>query len=182
MKVRDLIARLSALRVAGLLDEWGEELVGTLERQAARGQGPTERQRFAAIALLKRFDPEIVAGALADHIATLTPEKVERIHRDARGREKDSTRGRMSRYRLGPCAAWVKVKNAACSSCRSPFVQQRPGCDCVHTRQFTSRPRHFGEPWRVHRHKDHVKDEGHWVKRAPRRAILPLQFAFDLED
>ena len=55
MKVRDLIARLSALRVAGLLDEWGEELVGTLERQAARGQGPTERQRFAAIALLKRF-------------------------------------------------------------------------------------------------------------------------------
>ena len=63
----------------------------TLERQAARGQGPTERQRFAAIALLKRFDPEIVAGALADHIATLTPEKVERIHRDARGREKDST-------------------------------------------------------------------------------------------
>ena len=88
MKVRDLIARLSALRVAGLLDQWGEELVGTLERQAARGQGPTERQRFAAIALLKRFDPEIVAGALADHIATLTPEKVERIHRDARGREK----------------------------------------------------------------------------------------------
>ena len=87
MKVRDLIARLSALRVAGLLDEWGEELAGTLERQAARGQGPTERQRFAAIALLKRFDPEIVA----DHIATLTPEKVERIHRDARGREKDST-------------------------------------------------------------------------------------------
>ena len=81
----------SALRVAGLLDEWGEELVGTLERQAARGQGPTERQRFAAIALLKRFDPEIVAGALADHIARLTPEKVERIHRDARGREKDST-------------------------------------------------------------------------------------------
>src|SRR5215208_6173262 len=54
MKVRDLIARLSALRVAGLLDEWGEELVGTLERQAARGQGPTERQRFATIALLKR--------------------------------------------------------------------------------------------------------------------------------
>ena len=83
MKVRDFIARLSALRVAGLLDEWGEELVGTLERQAARGQGPTE--------LLKRFHPEIVAGALADHMATLTPEKVERIHRDARGREKDST-------------------------------------------------------------------------------------------
>src|SRR5215207_3903446 len=72
MKVRDLIARLSALRVAGLLDQWGEELVGTLERQAARGQGPTERQRFAAIALLKRFDPEIVSGALADHIATLS--------------------------------------------------------------------------------------------------------------
>jgi len=91
MKVRDLIARLSALRVAGLLDEWGEELVGTLERQAARGQGPTERQRFAAIALLKCFDPEIVSGALADHIARLTPEKVERIHRDARGREKDNT-------------------------------------------------------------------------------------------
>ena len=91
MKVRVLIARLSALRVAGLLDQWGEELVGTLERQAARGQGPTERQRFAAIALLKRFDPEIVSGALADHIATLTPEKVERIHRDARGREKYST-------------------------------------------------------------------------------------------
>jgi len=83
MKVRDFIARLSALRVAGLLDEWGEELVGTLERQAARGQGPTE--------LLKRSHPEIVAGALADHMATLTPEKVERIHRDARGREKDST-------------------------------------------------------------------------------------------
>ena len=91
MKVRDLIARLSALRVAGLLDEWGEELVGTLERQAARGQGPTERQRFAAIALLKRFDPEVVSGALANHIARLTPEKVERIHRDARGREKDNT-------------------------------------------------------------------------------------------
>jgi hypothetical protein len=89
--VRNEGPRSSALRVAGLLDEWGEELVGTLERQAARGQGPTERQRFAAIALLKRFDPEIVAGALADHIATLTPEKVERIHRDARGREKDST-------------------------------------------------------------------------------------------
>ena len=73
MKVRDLFARLSALRVAGLLDQWGEELVGMLERQAARGQGPTERQRFAAAALLKRFDPEIVSGALADHIATLTP-------------------------------------------------------------------------------------------------------------
>ena len=57
MKVRDLIARLSALRVAGLLDEWGEELVGMLKRQAARGQGPTERQRFAAIALLKRLIP-----------------------------------------------------------------------------------------------------------------------------
>ena len=28
MKVRDLIARLSALRVAGLLDEWGEEPPG----------------------------------------------------------------------------------------------------------------------------------------------------------
>src|SRR5215207_5776915 len=91
MKVRDLIARLSALRVAGLLDEWGEELVGTLERQAARGQGPTERQRFAAIALLKRFDPEIVAGALVVHNETATTEKVERIHRDARGREKDRT-------------------------------------------------------------------------------------------
>ena len=32
MKVRDLIAWLSALRVAGLLEEWGDELVGTLER------------------------------------------------------------------------------------------------------------------------------------------------------
>ena len=55
MKVRDLIARLSALRVAGLLDEWGEELAGTLERQAARGQGPTERQRFAAVASRAAF-------------------------------------------------------------------------------------------------------------------------------
>ena len=58
---------------------------------SARGQGPTERQRFAAIALLKRFDPQIVAGALADHVATLTPATVERVHRDARGREKDNT-------------------------------------------------------------------------------------------
>ena len=41
MKVRDLIARLSALRSGGLLDDWGDELVGTLERQAHRGQGPT---------------------------------------------------------------------------------------------------------------------------------------------
>ena len=54
MKVRDLIARLSALRVAGLLDQWGEELVGTLERQAARGQGPTVRRHCAAQALRSR--------------------------------------------------------------------------------------------------------------------------------
>jgi hypothetical protein len=53
MKVRDLIARLSALRSGGLLDKWGDELVGTLERQARRGQGPTERQRIAAVTLLK---------------------------------------------------------------------------------------------------------------------------------
>ena len=54
MKVRDLIARLSALRVAGLLDEWGEELGGTLERQAARGQGPAVRRHCAAQALRSR--------------------------------------------------------------------------------------------------------------------------------
>ncbi len=46
---------------------------------AAKVQRIAERTEFAFL------------GALADHIATLTPEKVERIHRDARGREKDST-------------------------------------------------------------------------------------------
>src|SRR5688572_25245123 len=64
MKVRDLIARLSALHSGGLLDEWGDELVGTLERQASRGQGPTERQRIAAVALLKKFDPALTARAV----------------------------------------------------------------------------------------------------------------------
>jgi hypothetical protein len=49
-----------------------------------------------------------VSGALADHIATLTPEKVERIHRDARGREKDDTLGGISRYASGRCASWLK--------------------------------------------------------------------------
>jgi hypothetical protein len=91
MKVRDLIARLSALRSGGLLDDWGDELVGTLERQARRGQGPTERQRIAAVALLKKFDPAITARAVSNHLSKLTPEAVERIHRDAGGREKDST-------------------------------------------------------------------------------------------
>ena len=91
MKVRDLIARLSALRSGGLLDEWGDELVGTLERQASRGQGPTERQRIAAVALLKKFDPALTARAVSNHLSKLTPEAVERVHRDARGREKDST-------------------------------------------------------------------------------------------
>jgi hypothetical protein len=33
----------------------------------------------------------LYAGAIAEHVAKLTPEAVERIHRDAHGREKDST-------------------------------------------------------------------------------------------
>ena len=89
MKVRDLIARRSALRSGGLLDKWGDELVGT--RQARRGQGPTERQRIAAVALLKKFDPALTARAVSNHLSKLTPEAVERVHRDAHGREKDST-------------------------------------------------------------------------------------------
>jgi hypothetical protein len=73
------------------LTDGGEELAGTLERQARRGQGPTERQRIAAIALLKKFDPALTARAVSDHLSKLTPEAVERVHRDTRGREKDST-------------------------------------------------------------------------------------------
>ena len=65
--------------------------VGTLERQTRRGQGPTERQRIAAVALLKKFDPALTARAVSNHLSKLTPEAVERVHRDARGREKDST-------------------------------------------------------------------------------------------
>jgi hypothetical protein len=91
MKVRDLIVQLIALRDAGVLDEWGSQLVGSLERQAVRGQGPTERQRIAAVQLLKEHDPALMARAVAEHVAKLTPETVERIHRDAHGREKDST-------------------------------------------------------------------------------------------
>jgi hypothetical protein len=57
MKVRDLIARLSALRVAGLLDEWGEELVGTLERQAApRTYGAAAVRRHCAAQALRSRD------------------------------------------------------------------------------------------------------------------------------
>ena len=50
MKVRDLIARLSALRSGGLLDEWGDELVGTLERQASSPgpHGAAEDRRCGA--------------------------------------------------------------------------------------------------------------------------------------
>ena len=91
MRVRDLIVRLVALRDAGILDEWGSQLVGSLERQAARGQGPTERQRIAAVQLLKKHDLALTARAVAEHVAKLTPKAVERIHRDAQGREKDST-------------------------------------------------------------------------------------------
>ena len=61
MKVRDLIARLVEFRDAGAVDTWGSELIGTLERQARRGQGPTERQRAAAVALLKQLEPALVA-------------------------------------------------------------------------------------------------------------------------
>jgi hypothetical protein len=71
-----------------MLDEWGSQLVGSLERQAARGQGP-KRQRIAAVRLLKEHDPALTARAAAEHVAKLTPEAVERIHSDARRRAKD---------------------------------------------------------------------------------------------
>jgi hypothetical protein len=94
MKVRDLIARLVALRDADLLDDFGRELATSLEWQARRGQGPTERQRCAALALLKERDPAVAAAAVAsvrDHVLALTPEAVERVHRDGRGREIDDS-------------------------------------------------------------------------------------------
>ena len=94
MKVRDLIARLVALRYADLLDDFGRELATSLERQAARGVGPTERQRYAAVALLKERDPDVAAAAVASaraHVLALTPEAVERVHRDGRGREIDNS-------------------------------------------------------------------------------------------
>ena len=86
MRVRDLIVRLVALRDAGILDEWGSQFVGSLERQAARRQGPTERQRIAAVQLLKKNDPALTARAVAEHVAKLTPEAFERIHGDAMAR------------------------------------------------------------------------------------------------
>jgi len=91
MKVRDLIARLVEFRDAGAVDTWGSELIGTLERQARRGQGPTERQRAAAVALLKQLEPALVAEAVSEHVGKLTPEAVERVHRNARGREVDNS-------------------------------------------------------------------------------------------
>ena len=66
MRVRDLIVCLVALRDAGVLDEWGSQLVGSLERQAARRQGPTHRQRIAAVHLLKEHDPALTASAVAN--------------------------------------------------------------------------------------------------------------------
>jgi hypothetical protein len=43
------------------------------------------------VALLKKFDPALTARAVSNHLSKLTPEAVERVHRDASGREKDST-------------------------------------------------------------------------------------------
>jgi hypothetical protein len=48
-------------------------------------------QALAAVALLKKFDPALTARAVSDHLSKLTPEAVERVHRNTRAREKDST-------------------------------------------------------------------------------------------
>src|SRR5215203_4564848 len=120
MKVRDLIARLSALRVAGLLDEWGEELAGTLERQAARGQGPTERQRFAAVASRAAFSKR--------------GQRSNVFFKDQHAPKRSATICCRStrRQRTTPCTARsgpVSTTSASCASCsaerrgRWPFDQ-----------------------------------------------------------
>ena len=94
MKVRDLIARLVELRDADLLDDFGRELTTSLERQAARGVGPTERQRYCCCGAAQGARSRVAAAAVASaraHVLALTPEAVERVHRDGRGREIDNS-------------------------------------------------------------------------------------------
>ena len=41
---------------------------------------------MSAVQFLKKHDPALTARAVAEHVASLTPEAVERFHRDAQGR------------------------------------------------------------------------------------------------
>ena len=94
MKVRDLIARLVELRDADLLDDFGRELVDIARASGGSRRRPDRAPEVcccgAAQGARSRRCGAAVASARA-HVLALTPEAVERVHRDARGREIDDS-------------------------------------------------------------------------------------------